>query len=390
MSVLEAIANVRAPNIVGAVEQGRADVLARQQGQQELELNNLKLAAAKAPPKMSFKDALGEMEAKSQMQFKIADTLLNTPMDRRAEVAANLAPGLKDLSDDALDDIRAEAAYGLSASDEMGKAEEAARVAEAKGDREGAARIRENIQSKYAKKDAKVDRKELWRKDTGESVIVRETPDGQFLLNGRPISDADMQNYSMTRPTAEDKKRMSLPAKAALEKELASQQVERSQLKNIETQFDKNFLTVGGRVKNLIAGTLDYADLSSSEQKEFLSRREAFTMSVNQAFNSYRRWVTGAAAAQSELEMLRKAYIDAGNSPTVFWARLQELMRGLKRADEIKSKMLEEGLTRRSMGNKEFEEEVNARWAEPQSVDSQKPLTLEEHLELQELRKDGD
>lgn len=373
---------------MGAVEQGRSDVLARQQAQQEIDLNDLKLASAKAP-KMSFKDALGEMQAKSEMHFRIADTLLNTPMDRRAEVAANIAPGLKDLSDDALDDMRAEGAYGMSASDEMGKAEEAARVAEAKGDRAGAARIRESIQSKYAKKDAKVDRKELWRKDTGESVIVRETPDGQVLLNGRPLSDADMQNYSMTKPTEADKKRLSPVTKAGLEKEMASQQVERSQLKNIETQFDKNFLTIGGRVKNLVAGTLDYADLSSSEQKDFLARREAFTMSVNQAFNSYRRWVTGAAAAQSELEMLRKAYIDAGNSPTVFWARLQELMRGLKRADEIKSKMLEEGLTRRSMGSKEFEEEVNARWAEPQSVDSQKPITLDEYMELQELRKDG-
>lgn len=196
MSVLEAIAGMRGPDVVGSIEQGRMDVLARQAANQRLALGNVELAKAATPPRMSFKDMLGEMEAKSSMQFKIADTLLHTAPEKRESIAANLAPGLTDLSDDALSNLRSEAVYGMDAVGEFGKAEQDAAMAEARGDSEGAAAIRQAAKDKYSKPD-KLERVELFdRADPTKSFWVTKLPNGKLERDGRILTEQELDRYT--------------------------------------------------------------------------------------------------------------------------------------------------------------------------------------------------
>lgn len=69
----------------------------------------------------------------------------------------------------------------------------------------------------------------------------------------------------------------------------------------------------------------------------------ALTFLIKQAFNDYRRYVTGAAAAQKELEQLEQSYINANMGPRDFFIAT-ELLREMGRANyEAYSRLQQEG-----------------------------------------------
>ena len=185
MSILEAIAGVRTPDVVGSIEQGRTDVLNRRLGAQKVAANDIEIEKAQNP-KVSFKDQLAEMQAKSDILFRTTGALLSKPFEERATFAKdNLGVEGIDLSDDALKDLRSEAVYGMSAAGEFGKAEEDAARMEAMGDMEGAALARKAMASKYGK-EGKIERVELHPKgNPKDSFWVRRHPNGDLERDGR-------------------------------------------------------------------------------------------------------------------------------------------------------------------------------------------------------------
>lgn len=64
----------------------------------------------------------------------------------------------------------------------------------------------------------------------------------------------------------------------------------------------------------------------SPEQKDYTARRNRLMVQVGQSFNKYRKLITGAAAALSELETLKKDYIDKNMTKTDFTTRVKALI----------------------------------------------------------------
>lgn len=382
MSILAAIAGTRAPNIVGSIEQGRTDVLSRRKAEQDLTMGDIEIAKANAPAKVSFKDQLAEMQAKSELAFRIAGSLLAQPPEQRAAAAAQLGAADIDVSDEALQALRSEAVYGMDAVGEFGKAEEDAAMAEAKGDAEGAAAIRAAAANKYAK-DGKLERVELHPiANPAESFWVTRLPNGKIERDGRILSEKELDKYTeegvkkaatgapkdfgLTKPTAN-----------LIQKDIAEGKVSRAMLRRVEENYKKDFLTLQGKVKGAFNWAMDKVDVSSKEGKAFLAAKTKFDIGVNQAFNLYRRWVTGAAAAQSELEALQKAYINTKDSPTEFMAKLTELYNVGQRIEAVRAEMLQNGLDPNDPN------EFDLQWKQPRESDLNE-LTPEDMVEYLE------
>lgn len=196
MSILAAIAGMKGPDIVGNMEQGRADVLNRRMGAQKIEANDLALAEARTPKKVSFKDQLAEMQAKSDMQFRITSTLLDKSPEERLAMAPQFSLSPEDLTDDALKAARSEAVYGMDAVGEFGKAEQDALMAEARGDLELAETIRKGTRDKYSKDGGKATRIQLFDKETNEPFWAMEFPSGRIEHDGQILTDAQLSRYT--------------------------------------------------------------------------------------------------------------------------------------------------------------------------------------------------
>lgn len=194
MSLLSAIAGVRAPDVVGNVEQGRTDVINRRLNAQKVETGDIELAKAKST-KVSFKDQLAEMQAKSELTFRIADTLLNQPLEQRAATAQQFNIPGADLSDEALQAVRSEAVYGMDAVGEFGKAEADAARLEAMGKPEEAAAVRQSMKDKYGK-EAKIERVQLFDKNTNEPFWVTQLPNGKYERDGKILTEQQLDRYT--------------------------------------------------------------------------------------------------------------------------------------------------------------------------------------------------
>lgn len=112
-------------------------------------------------------------------------------------------------------------------------------------------------------------------------------------------------------------------------------------LNSIAGSYRDTYLTYGGQLE---AGTYALADkmgLSLSDaQKEMVRGKTQFTNEVKQLFNTYRKEVTGAAAAVQELRDLRDSLLNEKMSPTEFEAAYDQYVglmhRQLVLADELR------------------------------------------------------
>ena len=130
-----------------------------------------------------------------------------------------------------------------------------------------------------------------------------------------------------------------------VQKSMVSATESLQRLKEIKSNYDPEFLTYGGRVKNLMSKVKDKAGLDLSEKDEAaLKQRRKFTQDVNREFNAYRKLITGAAAAMAELESLKKAIINEDLSPTEFEAAFDQYAGELERTTKIGEGLMAEGL----------------------------------------------
>lgn len=118
-----------------------------------------------------------------------------------------------------------------------------------------------------------------------------------------------------------------------------------ARLKGIKDSYDPSFLTLGGKVRDWATNMQSTAgfDISPEDRKKAMQHRR-FSQQVNYEFNSYRKLITGAAAAVAELEDLKKAMISTDLSPLQFEAAFDTYSDELSRTMRIRNKLLREGL----------------------------------------------
>ena len=112
------------------------------------------------------------------------------------------------------------------------------------------------------------------------------------------------------------------------------------------------FLTTKGALKNMILNARDrgqgllpeqLSKLSPEDQK-YVGEYTTFVNNTEQAFNSYRKWVTGQAAAVKEIEMIRQSFLNKDMGPTQFKAAVAQYQAKLKRGIAVSKQMLDEGV----------------------------------------------
>lgn len=91
----------------------------------------------------------------------------------------------------------------------------------------------------------------------------------------------------------------------------------------------------------------------TEEEVEFAQGYKAFQMSVQGAFNTYRKEITGAAAAMAELAMLEQAFLNQNLSQHEFPIALDTLERNTEIAIGVNKRLMEMGIER---GTPEYEQ----------------------------------
>ena len=130
-----------------------------------------------------------------------------------------------------------------------------------------------------------------------------------------------------------------------------------ARLREIRTTFDPQFLTYLGQGRQALLRTKERAGvtLDPSEQQSVGQYRQ-FSEGVDQFFNQYRKDITGAAAAVSELSSLKDAILNKDLSPTEFIASFDRLVNESTRTINIQNALLEQGL---SPSSKAFQQQAD-------------------------------
>lgn len=129
--------------------------------------------------------------------------------------------------------------------------------------------------------------------------------------------------------------------------DVVSGRVEQVGLANIRKNYDPSFLTYRGQLEGAATRIGEKAGLGEFIPKQNvanLKKQTQFKQAVQQTFNRYRKDITGAAAAVQELEQLKKALFNLDQSPTEFEAALDAYESTAQRLDELRIKMLQNGI----------------------------------------------
>ena len=130
-----------------------------------------------------------------------------------------------------------------------------------------------------------------------------------------------------------------------LEKDIVGEIDSLAQLSALEANYDPEFLSIPNQVEDFFANYAERFGIDTGKaRREFAGRRQKFRSRVMQAFNAYRKEITGAAAAMQELNFLQKAFINEEMSPPQFEAALGVLKENASRARRIKTHLRNNGI----------------------------------------------
>lgn len=169
------------------------------------------------------------------------------------------------------------------------------------------------------------------------------------------------------------------PQQNAVQGDIIATEESLARLENIGAEYQRGYLTYAGKYGAQLSAIKDKANIDlSQEEKDFLKGRTRFTMQINREFNLYRKLITGAAAAEKELNDLKKATINEDLSPAQFEAAFDVYKEELQRGLRLKRKLLREGI---DVGSKEFGDVYDNAFLSGTDDDSD--------VRMQELMADG-
>ena len=130
-----------------------------------------------------------------------------------------------------------------------------------------------------------------------------------------------------------------------LQKDVVSGISTLNDLDRISNSYKKDYLTYQGQAAAWALGKIDKAGIPIGKKGTNLVKgKRAFKSGVDQFFNSYRKEITGAAAAYKELELLKDSLFSQDLGPVEFEAAFDELRDKIQQQVEFKQKLLSEGI----------------------------------------------
>lgn len=169
---------------------------------------------------------------------------------------------------------------------------------------------------------------EFKQKPQGLSVRLK---DGTVISQGGYIT-----------PEGDQMQNLSRSVKTGVQKDLIGNMETQSDLKAIEENFSPDLLTYQNKLYSSINNILDKSGLPSDTEN--IKKRVTFENNVDQFFNAYRKEITGAAAAEKELQRLEQSILNKNMSPAQFTAALKQIKEKNNRMIRIKRLLLRRGI----------------------------------------------
>ena len=191
--------------------------------------------------------------------------------------------------------------------------------------------------------------KEEWMYDpaTGEKTMVATGPRVAGAGTQFEMGPDGTMRVSMGGPAGSGGLRAPLakPQQSKVQENLIRNVEARGAMAAIRRDYDPKFLTLGGQAKRKGLKLVDYlTELPEGAGKQYLINYRKFSQGVNREFNAYRKYITGAAAAMSELLYLKDSMINMDLGPAEMEGAMQQYEEELQRVTRIKNKLLREGL----------------------------------------------
>lgn len=118
-----------------------------------------------------------------------------------------------------------------------------------------------------------------------------------------------------------------------------------AQYKDMMKGFDPNYFRYLGKGA---AWTQEVGAKLGIGKAEFASRQKAYMQEIDQAFNKYRKEITGAQASMQEINFLKSTIPSSDDAPPIFEAKAKRFIIGLARLRKRNSMLLDRGMKLRS------------------------------------------
>jgi hypothetical protein len=111
------------------------------------------------------------------------------------------------------------------------------------------------------------------------------------------------------------------------------------------SKFKDEYLTVFGKGEKMVAEAVDKLGMSSGDQKKFISERASWFRQAKADFIAYRKWATGVAGGEKEMQEIATAFPDpVKNSPAQYRANLDNIEETTKKILMLNADFLRSGI----------------------------------------------
>jgi hypothetical protein len=136
------------------------------------------------------------------------------------------------------------------------------------------------------------------------------------------------------------------PVIKSLQETITNSDTQLDLLSDLDAQFTPEFLTLEGDIKSKALATGEYLGRKLSDsQKKYLTDRTTFLADTAENLNAYINSLSGAAVSEQEAERLKLAQPTTDDSPTEYYAKLQNRVKRVKIARARANLALELGIT---------------------------------------------
>jgi len=165
--------------------------------------------------------------------------------------------------------------------------------------------------------------------------------------------DGSIASYSST-PT--------MGTKTEMQKDIKNNEKAMTQIEKLQKDYDPSYFTFKGQAD---ASTSKFAEKSKGtpglegasnlaasvvtgkspeERAQFIEKRSQYINNIEQVFNTYKKEITGAAAGEREIEMLRKSFLNGDMSPSEFQGAMEQVVSKYKSEGDINKSALTTGI----------------------------------------------
>jgi hypothetical protein len=109
--------------------------------------------------------------------------------------------------------------------------------------------------------------------------------------------------------------------------------------------FKDEYLEVMGKGKKKAAEIMDKAGVSTEDQRKYINEYAQWFRQAKSDFLAYRKWVTGVAGGEKEMQEIATAFPDpVNNSPEQYKANLKSIEETTKRVLQLNADFLRLGI----------------------------------------------